>query len=52
MRAVPQVMPPVLLSQSTTSEVVVGGMAVGVEPFHQYPILCCHRVTDGSRGVL
>jgi len=28
----------------------VGGMAVEVEPSHQYPITCCCCVTDGSRG--
>jgi len=30
----------------------VDGMAVQVEPFHQYPIACCCCVTDGSRGAL
>jgi len=34
-----------------TSEVDVGGMAVEVEPSHQYSITCCH-VTDGSRGAV
>ena len=32
-----------------TSEVDVGGIAVEVEPSHQYPVTFCCRVTDGSR---
>jgi len=33
-------------------EVDVAGVAVEAEPFHQYPIMCCCRVTDSSRGAL
>ena len=46
----PKVMPPILFGWFMTSEANVGGMAVEVEPSHQYPITCCCRVTDGSRG--
>ena len=48
-RAVPKVMPSILLSWPTTSEIGVGGMAVGDEPSYQYFIAFCCRVTDGSR---
>ena len=34
------------------SEVDVGSMAVEAEPSHQYSIMCCCRVTDGSRGAV
>jgi len=42
-RAVPKVMPPILLCWPVTSEVDAGGMAVGVESSHQYSIMfsCC-----------
>ena len=43
-------MPPVLLCWSTASEVYIGGMAEEVESFHQYPVMFCCSVTDGSRG--
>ena len=46
----PKVMPPILLCWPTTSEVAVGGMAVEVEPFHQYPITFCCCVADSSGG--
>ena len=36
----------------TTSEVDGGGVAVEVEPSHQYPITFCCCVTDGSRGAV
>ena len=45
-------MPPILLCWPMISEVDVGGMAAEVEPFWQYSISCCCRVTDGSRGAL
>jgi len=45
-------MPLVLLRWLTMSEVDVGGMAVEVEPFHQYPVTFCCHVTDGSRGAV
>jgi len=45
-------MPPILLCWLTTSEVDVGGMAVKIEPSHQYPITFCFCVTDGSRGAV
>ena len=50
MMAAPKVMPPVLFCFATTSETDVDGMAVEVEPSHQYHTVCCCRVTDGSRG--
>jgi len=34
------------------SEVDVGGVAVEAEPSHQYSIMCCCRVTDGSSGAV
>ena len=52
MRAAPKVMLPILLSQPTTSEVDVGGMAVEVEPSHQYVMTFCCCATDGSRGAI
>ena len=51
-RAALKILPPILLCWPTTSEVNVGGMAVEVEPSHQYPITCCCYVTDGSRGAI
>ena len=48
----PKVMPPALLHQPMVSEVDVGGMALEVEPSHQYPITCCCHATDGSRGAV
>ena len=44
-------MPPVLC-WSTTSVADVGVMAVEVEPSHQYLIVFCCCVTDGSRGAV
>ena len=44
----PDVMPPVLLCWSTTTQEDVCG-TVEVEPSHQYPVTCCCRVTGGSR---
>ena len=52
MKAAPKVIPPISLRQSAMSEANVGGMAAEVEPSHQYPIMCCYRVTDGSRGTV
>ena len=49
MTASPKVMPSILLSCPTTSEMEVGAMAVEFEPSHQYPITFCCRVPDGSR---
>jgi len=49
MRVAPKVMPPILLSCPTLSEVDVGGMAVEIEPFHQYSVTFCCHVADGSR---
>ena len=34
----------------TTSEADVGGMAVGIEPFHQYSVTCFYNETDGRKG--
>ena len=50
--AAPKVMPPILFSQHTTSEVDTGSMAVQVEPSHQYSITFCCCVTDSRRGAL
>jgi len=36
----------------TVSEVDAGGIAVEVEPFHQYFVTFCCRVTDDSRGAV
>jgi len=32
------------------SEADGGGMAIEVEPSHQYSVTCCYCVADGSRG--
>ena len=45
-------MPPTLLNCPATSEVDVDGMAVEVEPSHQYPVTFCCCVIDGSRGAV
>ena len=50
MRAAPKVMLPILLSQPTTSEVDVGGMAAEVEPSLQYPITFCCMQQMGAEG--
>ena len=52
LRAALKVMPPILFFWPTTSEADVGGMAVEVEPSHQYSITFCCCVTDGSRGAV
>lgn len=46
-----KVMPPILSRWSVTSQADVGGMAVEVESSHQYSVIFCCRVTDGSRGL-
>ena len=48
-RAVPKVIPPILLCWPMTSEANGGGVAVEVEPSQQYSITFCCHVTDGSR---
>jgi len=48
----PKVMPPILCCWPTRSEVDVDGMAVEVEPSHQYSAPCCCHVTGGSRGAV
>ena len=45
-------MPPTLLCWPTTSEVAVSGMAVEIEPSHQYSITLCGCATDGSGGTV
>ena len=50
MRSAPKVMPPISSCWPMISEVDVGNMAVGAEPFHQYPITCCCCGTDDSRA--
>jgi len=52
MSAAPKVMPPSLLRWPTMSEVSVGGMAIGVEPFCQYSITFCCHVKEGSEGAV
>ena len=49
-RAALEVMPPILLSWPTMSELDVGEMAVEAEPSHQYSITFCCYITDGIRG--
>ena len=51
-RMAPKVTRAILLCWPTTSEADVGGMAVRVEPSHQYSVKFCCRVTDGSRGAV
>jgi len=43
---------PILLCWLTMSEADVDGMAAEVESSHQYSILFCCHVTDGSRGAI
>lgn len=43
---------PILLYWPRKPEADTGGMAVEVEPSHQYSMTCYCRVTDGSRGAL
>ena len=49
MRAASKVTSPILLCWPTMSEAGVGGMAVEVEPPHQYSIPFCCYATNGSR---
>ena len=51
MRVALKTVPPILLCWSITSEADVGGVAVEAEPSHQYSVICCCHLTDGSRGV-
>jgi len=48
----PKVMPPILLSWPTKSEVDVADKVVEVEPSYQYSSTCCCCVTDSSRGTV
>ena len=48
-RAPLKAVPPILLCWPMMSEADVGGMAVEVEPSHQYSITFCCHITDGSR---
>ena len=41
-----------LLCWPMTTEADAGGMAVQVEPFHQYSVTCCCHVTESSRGAV
>jgi len=50
-KTLPKVTPPISFSWPMTSEEDVGGMAVEVEPSHQYSVTCC-CMTDGSRGAV
>ena len=51
-RAVPKLMPPILLCWLTTSEANIVDMAVEVEPSSQYSVKFCCRATDDSRGAV
>ena len=51
-RAALKVTSSILSCQPMSSEADVGATALEVEPFHQYPITFCCRVTNGSRGAL
>jgi len=52
MRAAVKVMPPILLCWPTMSRVDAGGMAVEVDPSHQYSItFCCHETASNRRAV-
>jgi len=44
--------PTVVLCWPTISEADVGGIAVEVDPSHQYSVKSCCHVTDGSRGAV
>ena len=50
MRPAPKVMPSILLCWPMTSESDVCGMAVEVEPSHQYFATFCCCGAEGSRG--
>lgn len=50
MRASLKVRSLVLLCWPTMSKADVGGMAIVVEPSHQYFVTLCFCVTNGSRG--
>ena len=50
-RAALKVMPPILLCWPMMLEASVGGMAVGVEPSHQYSVTFFYHVKNGSRAV-
>ena len=49
-KAVPKVMPPILLRLPTTSEANVVDMAVEIEPFRQYSVKFCCRATKTAEG--
>jgi len=50
--AAPKVMPPILWYCQTMSEADIGGMAVEIDPSHQYSITFCCHVTDDYRGMV
>lgn len=52
MRTAPKVMFPALFCLPVTSEVDISDMAEEVEPSHQYPVMLCCCVTDGSGGAV
>lgn len=49
MRAIPEVMPLILLHWLTTPEADAGSMAIDFEYSHQYPLRFCCDETDGVR---
>ena len=51
-RTAPKIMPSILFFWPTTIQVDVVGMAVEVEPFHQYSLIFCCHVTNGNRGAV
>jgi len=52
MKAAQEVILPILLCWPTVSEAAAGGMAVEVDPSHQYSTPCCCHAKDGSRGAV
>ena len=51
-KAAPKIMPPVLLYWPTMSEADVGDMAIENELYHQYSVIFCCYVADGTRGAV
>ena len=45
-------MPPIWLCWPAVTDVDVGGIALDVEPSHQYSVTFCYPVTDSSRGAV
>lgn len=52
MMAAPKAMHPILLHGPTMADMNVGGIAVETETLHQYSVIFCCCVMDGSRGAV